>query len=310
MDANKFQIRRDAGVDKQINIPIKLTWDYLGIDDSIDEYEVQVIQEVIGSGRDFEVSRFAHAPHNSPSTYIDPNTGLVVPTNQFGNTDATFINYEFYFYSGGSIDNLNNWQINYLGEGFSPQDLYYYSNAFTNSFFKLDLYDTPDEKRQTNYITIIIPTQQGLKMDTQMQRTVVSVHKPEFVLDYVGDKEGFYIYWLKKRTFLDISTFYMSAKFFNARTGQFTRMMTGKGWDPTNPTPPCQQQWPTPYNVDRTLGPQACMSQALRTNFDNMQYLYYTVQLDYPTQTYQVYNTFGQRVGTTIPIKWFEYINP
>ena len=77
MDVNKFQILRQGGVDKQINIPIELTWDYLGLDDSIDEYETKIIEEVIGVGRDFEVSRFSHAPHNSPSIYINTTTGQI-----------------------------------------------------------------------------------------------------------------------------------------------------------------------------------------------------------------------------------------
>ncbi len=33
---------------KQINIPVQLTWDYLGLDMAIDEYEANVISEVIG----------------------------------------------------------------------------------------------------------------------------------------------------------------------------------------------------------------------------------------------------------------------
>ena len=43
MDVNKFQILRQGGVSKQINIPIELTWDYNGLDDAIDEYEVKII---------------------------------------------------------------------------------------------------------------------------------------------------------------------------------------------------------------------------------------------------------------------------
>jgi hypothetical protein len=275
---NNFVIKQDiVPNNKQINIPVKLTWDYLGMDMSVDEYETQVVTEVIGVGRDFEVSRFSHAPAT-------------------GTTDNTQANYEFYFYSGGSMDDITNWRINYISEGFTPQEIYYYANDFSNSFFKLDLYDTPDEKRQKNYITIIIPTQQGLKMDTQMQRTTVSIKKPQFVLDFIGDKEGFFIYWLKGRTFLDIDTFYMTAKFYNAKTGQFTKMMTGHGLNPN----------------DLTNGPQAylpSMGQG-KYNFDNTQYFYYTVKLDYPTQTYQIFNTNNQRLGTNIPIKWYEYVNP
>ena len=274
MSVNKVTIVPN-GIDKQINIPVRLTWDYLGLDMAIDQNESDVITEVIGVGRDFEISRFSHAPDTT--------------------TNNTEINYEFYFYSGGSINNINNWKINYIGEGFTPQDLYYYTNNFTNSFFKLDFYDNTDEKKQTNYLTVIIPTQQGLKMSTQMQRTVVDVRKPKFILDYVGDKEGFFIYWLKKREFLDINTFYMSAKFYNAKTGQFTKMMTGNGTDP----------------LDTTEGPQANFATGANPYFfDNNTFFYYTVNLDYKNQTYQVVNTNGQRLGTTIPIKWFEYINP
>jgi hypothetical protein len=240
---------------------------------SIDEYETRIIDEVIGRGRDFEISRFAHAPAT-------------------GTTNDTLINYEFYFYSGGSLDNIGNWRVNYLSEGFTPQEVYYYENNFSNSFFKLDFYDTPDEKQQTNYLTIILPTQQGLMMQAQMQRTLVNIRKPQFVLDYVGDKEGFFIYWLKKRNFLDVSTFYMTAKFYNAKTGQFTKMMTGRGSNP----------------IDLTNGPQVYLGN--KYAFDNTQYFYYTVKLDYEKQTYQVFNTYGQRLGTNIPIKWYEYVNP
>lgn len=275
---NNFIIRQDiVPNDKQINIPVQLSWDYLGMDMAVDEYESDIITEVIGVGRDFEVSRFSHAPAS-------------------GTTDNTQANYEFYFYSGGSLDDISNWRINYISEGFTPQEIYYYANDFSNSFFKLDLYDTPDEKRQKNYITIIIPTQQGLKMTTQMQRTTVSIKKPQFVLDFIGDKEGFFIYWLKSRTFLDIDTFYMTAKFYNAKTGQFTKMMTGHGENP----------------FDLTNGPQAYLPSIGqgKYNFDNTQYFYYTVKLDYPSQTYQIFNTHNQRLGTNIPIKWYEYVNP
>ena len=155
----------------------------------------------------------------------------------------------------------------------------------------MDLYDNVDEKRQTNYITIIIPTQQGLTMDAIMQRTPVKIKKPYFVLDYVGDKEGFFIYWLKKRDFLNIKTFFMTAKFYDAKNGGFTKMM----------------------NV-----PQSSIV-GDKFTFDSTQYFYYRVELDYEKQNYQVFNmnptqtlysNLGDRAGATIPIKWYEYVNP
>ena len=271
MTVNKIQILNDGFINKELVIPIELTWDYLGLDQSIDEYEGEMIKKVSGGFGDFEVDRFAHAPTIVP----DPNSNTPF--------ELTDIQYEFYFHSGGSLNNINSWENSYIKEGFTPQDIYYYTNNFTNSFFKLDLYDNVDEKRQTNYITIIIPTQQGLTMPAIMQRTPVNIKKPKFVLDYVGDKEGFFIYWLKKRNFLDISTFYMTAKFFDARQGFFTKMM----------------------NL-----PQSSLT-GNKFVFDNTKYFYYRVQLNYENQTYQVFDMHtNQRAGASTPIKWYEYVNP
>lgn len=262
---------REGFVNKQLTIPIELTWDYLGLDQSIDEYEGEIIKKVTGGFGDFEVNRFAHAPITIP----DPNSNTPF--------ELTDIQYEFNFHSGNTLDSISAWTNNYMSEGFTPQEIYYYTNNFTNSFFKLDLYDNVDEKRQTNYLTIIIPTQQGLTMDTIMQRTPVKIKKPYFVLDYVGDKEGFFIYWLKKRNFLDITTFFMTAKFYDAKQGFFKKMM----------------------NL-----PQSSLT-GNKFVFDSTKYFYYRVQLDYENQTYQVFDMHSnQRTGAGTPIKWYEYVNP
>jgi hypothetical protein len=279
MDVNKIQIKRDGFINQELVIPIELTWDYLGLDQSIDEYEADIIKKVTGGYGDFEVTRFAHAPIAVTDPYTD---------SAFEVTD---IQYEFNFYSGGSLSATTSWRNNYMSEGFTTDEIYYYTNNFSNSFFKLDLYDNVDEKRQTNYITIIIPTQQGLTMPAIMQRTPVNIKKPYFILDYVGDKEGFFIYWLKKRNFLNIKTFFMTAKFYDAKNGYFTKMM----------------------NM-----PQSSIS-GNTFIFDSTKYFYYRVELDYEKQNYQVFNmnpeqtvysNLGGRAGATIPIKWYEYVNP
>jgi hypothetical protein len=113
--------------------------------------------------------------------------------------------------------------------------------------------------------------------------TPVTIKKPKYTLDYIGDKEGFFIYWLKKRDFLNINTFYMTAKFFDANTGQFIKMMRVK---------------------QSNLGGG--------TSFPPEEYFYYKVDLDYLTQTFKVFDfPTGNRVGgITNPIKWYEYVNP
>ena len=294
MSVNKIQLTPNGFTNKQLVIPVQLTWDYLGLDQSIDEYEQKIITDVTGKYGDFEVTRFAH----EPIEVNDPNSNTPF--------ELTDIQYEFNFYSGGSLDNSANWRNNYMSEGFTPQEIYYYNNNFANSFFKLDLYDSVDAKRQTNYITIIIPTQQGLTMEALMQRTLVNIKKPYFVLDYVGDKEGFFIYWLKKRNFLNIDTFYMTAKFYDAETGRFKKMMNMP-----------QSSIGGNFNDD-DIQPQSAALNAKFT-FDSTKYFYYRVKLDYNKQTYQVFNmnpfqtlysSLDNRAGATIPIKWYEYVNP
>jgi len=268
MDANKFVIRLDNTNDKQISIPIEINWDFTGQDQSVEIYEDEVTKQIIGNGYDFEVTRF---PHDKDSI-----------------TNKTDINYEFYFYSGGPLNVASNWNSSYFSEGLTVKDIYYFSNDFTKSFFKLDFYDSIDEKKQTNYITVILPTTQGFKTNSLLGITPVQIKIPKFKLDYVGDKEGFFIYWLKSLDFLNINTFYMTAKFYNAKTGQFIKMMNQP--QSTFPSDP--------------------------TSFDSLKYFYYRVVFDYINKTYRVYefdpsNTATNiRVGTTTPIKWYEYVNP
>jgi hypothetical protein len=148
----------------------------------------------------------------------------------------------------------------------------------------LDFYDSVGATSQTNYFTIIIPTTQGVKVPTVMQGKNVDIKAPIFSLDFVGDQVGFFIYWLKSKTYIDLNTFYMSCKFYDAKTGFFTRL------------------------INRPQSLQGSNSFTANQIFN----FYYQVVLDYTTQTYNVYDTITfDRVGdVTKPIKWYEYVNP
>lgn len=269
MSVNKIKIIRPT-TDNYVDIPIEMKWDFAGHDDSISEYQEDMVKEIIGSPNDFEISRFSH------NSNID------------GNTD---INYEFYFYDNvlpitSPLVNSTNWNNSYLDEGFTVDEVYYFTKPFTNSFFKLDLYDTDDEKTQVLYLTIILPVQQGFTQSVSLSSllTNVDIRIPKFSLDYVGDKEGFHIYWLRKQVYINLSEFYMSAKFFDARLGVYVRM---------------------------TNTPQSNI--ANKFTFNSNDYFYYKVNLDYTNKTYEVYATSNltQRVGIDgFPILWYEYVNP
>ncbi len=282
MNNNKYTFTLPKGDDKYINIPIEIKWDFIGQDDAIEEYQQQVVEEIVGFPGDFEILRFAHASYD--------------------NDTKTDVKYDFHFFAdiNGNVpvnpaslvpgSTISNWIASYIPEGFLTTEIYYYIKPFTKSFFKLDFYDTKDSISQTNYFTVIIPVQQGFTVSGTVSSLLppVQIKIPSFKLDYVGDKEGFFFYWLRDKDFYNgLNTFYMTAKFFDARLGIFVKM--------TN-TPQCLITSPFTFNPE--------------------DYYYYKVILDYNTKTYQIFDNnsnssfFGSRVGTTSSIKWYEYVNP
>ena len=60
---NKYTFTLPKGDDKYINIPIEIKWDLIGQDDAIEKYQEDVVEEIVGFPGDFEILRFAHAPH-------------------------------------------------------------------------------------------------------------------------------------------------------------------------------------------------------------------------------------------------------
>jgi len=271
---NKYRITISPNT-QQLNIPIQLDFDNLGKEQGFVEYEEYAINEVINPVQDFEVTRFPHSFWDENQTRTD-------------------INYNFYFFNNSirvtATTSCDEWTNSYSGAGFNNDEVYYYANSFKNSFFKLEFYDNKSSENQKKYFTVIIPTQQGKTESAYIgqvnQLIPVDIKKPQFQLDYIGDKEGFFMYWLKNTDYLDISNFYMSCKFFNAKTGEFVRMMNQ-----------CQGELTQKYTFNKDYK------------------FYYKCELDYENYEYVMYSEDEQgnlvRVGTdTNPIKWYEYVNP
>ena len=256
--------------DQSIDIPIEIKWDFQGHTDSIELYEDQVVEEIIGLPKDFEISRFAH--------------------DFYGLNRESSLEYQFYFFNGSSVDIPTSvdtdWVMSYQQAGFSITELYYRSKPITKSFFKIDFYDTTENTTQKNYFTIILPTD-SIKKETVVLNPLIGTSGetiiPNFVLDYVFDKEGFFIYWLRDFEILQLNEFYMSIKFFDAKNGVFIRMMTV---------------------------PQSQLT-GMKFLFDQDLYFYRKVNLDYSTFTYKLYDMItGLRVGNGTPLQWYEYVNP
>lgn len=101
---------------------------------------------------------------------------------------------------------------------------------------------------------------------------------PTFFLDHFGRQDGFYLHWYEDVNLLEIETFYMSGKFFNATTGKYTKFINTPQTDYTNF-----------YRIP------------------NKDY-YYIVNLNYDNKTYEIIST--QTDSPTSVISWAEYINP
>ncbi len=131
MDVNKFKLLKNDDNQYQIVLPIQTDNFYLGLDMGIDEIETEVVTEVIGLPKNYEISRFV-----------------------FNDNSSLNINFKFFNFS------TNSWESSYLPI-FQQQQIYYNTTAFSNSFFKLDFYDKNDNKNQKIIFTVVIPTQQG-----------------------------------------------------------------------------------------------------------------------------------------------------
>lgn len=114
--------------------------------------------------------------------------------------------------------------------------------------------------------------------ESSQQNSELPLSRPTFSLDGVGNQEGFFLHWFEDRNLLNIDTLYMTAKFFDAATGQFTKFID---------TP--QTDFSNPYRV-----PNIHFYHTVNFNYDNKTYRIISNQTDLPTNN----------------VLWFEYINP
>jgi hypothetical protein len=282
---NNFRLRynplqnANTDIDLALQTPILTTWDLNGVNESIDVFENEIVQKAVNPIDNFETIRYSHARWAPQIINVDPKTST---------------HYDFYFYSATTDSSITAtttntaWVTDYRANGFTSRQIYYNEDVFSKSYFKLDFYDSKKSTSQQNLLTIIIPTQQGLTTSAVIGQNTVAIRKPEYQLNFTGDKEGYFVYWLKSSEFFnpEINTLYMSVKFYDASIGGFKKMMN---------TP--QGTLPDKFNFDQDI------------------YFYYTLKLNYDDYTYEVFLeneiTPLTKVGTDYnPIKWYEYVNP
>ena len=254
MDVNKFKILRKYQ-DRELVFPITNTWDFANRGDMISAYEIDVVKDLIGIPVDYEVSRFENTQIN-------------------GDTSVT---HNFYFYNTGTTTWENSFVMTNI---FTANEVYYNSNSYNKSFFKLDLYDNKERRKRKAYLTLILQTTNKTEPIQINPLQTIDVNKPQFYMDYNGITDGFFIYWFKDQFIVNLTTFYMTAKFFNGSTGKFVTFV-------------CDS-------------PQNSIGGNPQQSVQNDKF-YQKVTLDYSNYSYRYKDTLD---SPTNVINWYEYVNP
>lgn len=250
MLVNKFKILL-SDTDKNLTLPFSMNLDLLGRGDTIDGYQEKVVDEVAARPIDYETTRFSAKPNTTGGTSI-----------------------EYIFNFSGS----NGYENSYVVDGkFNAYQIFFNTNPIKKSFFKLDFYDSMEPANQRIYFTMILAPRQTKQTETKSYNNVeYIIKKPDFILDHVGEKEGYYIYFFENELVTLLTKFYVKAKFFSGLDGQFSIFSTQP-----------QSNYSSPFNIPNDI-------------------LYYEFNLDYTNKTYYFKNSGGQEIQSLV---WYEYKN-
>ena len=178
MAVNKLKVRvnqiKDGVYDRQILFPLGQSYDEVGRGDLIGVYEDETIDKLVGIKRDYEVTRYTHAPLENG----DPSPNLFY-NFMFGSLDSILNTFTTTFPSAPTLaggwgttnppcptgiqDFWTQYSDNpiylppdplvpatsygYDFQTFTPEETYKSNKNFTKSFFKLDLYNSMDRKK-------------------------------------------------------------------------------------------------------------------------------------------------------------------
>ena len=149
---NKYTFKLD-GKELNVSLGFGTTIDEAGREDLIKTYEDDVVRKVINPTKDYEITRYRHAPlddgsDNSPDIYYEfnfyDNIALTWATNPPSATPPS---------SAGP------WGYNF--QGYTNEEIASNTSDLNKSFFKLDFYDKVDKPRQKFYMSSLFSPIRG-----------------------------------------------------------------------------------------------------------------------------------------------------
>lgn len=180
----------------------------LGWEDNFIDYQDEVLKSIINPVENYETVRYIHEPYN-----------VSISGNTISQCD---IWYQFHFLNNQSPKNYNN-GLNYDLIGISPQENAKLLKHTVNSFFRLEFYTTKRREDQKLIFAKNLSIPLGQKVfDLNIKERIFI---PVFNGNNYRNTENMYLFWFGDDTVYSGTTFYMTARFFNAEDGSITRFL-------------------------------------------------------------------------------------
>jgi hypothetical protein len=187
----------------------------LGWTENAEEMEKDILYSIINPSDNYETVRYIHSP------YTENLSGY--------NIQQTDIWYYFYFLDGST------YLPNYEATGLTLEENSKMLKQSTESFFRLEFYktsndDTPNQTNRRLVFTKNLSLPLGEKVfytGTTIGSTIPLndfIYLPVFTGSNYRNTENMYLFWFMDETPFDETnitgnTFYMTAKYYNAKTG-------------------------------------------------------------------------------------------
>lgn len=175
-----------------------------GWQDNLQELEDETLKKIINPIENYETVRYVHKPYTS-------NNGVL-------QTDIWFY---FNFLSGST------YVKDYSPTGLTPKENALMLKQSTESFFRLEFYKTPNNEppERTNR-RMVFAKNLSLPLGEKYFYTTLNhyIFQPVFMGSNYRNKENMYLFWFQDESTFDETTltgntFFMTARYFNAKDG-------------------------------------------------------------------------------------------
>jgi|688.fasta_scaffold450193_1 hypothetical protein len=177
-----------------------------GWEENFLEQQDNILKSIINPIENYETTRYIHEPYN-----------VTISSVQTLQCDIWF--YFNFLNSGNTYSN----GLDYNLIGISPKENVKLLKHTVNSFFRLEFYTTPYRETQKLVFAKNLSIPLGQKVFDMNLRDDIFI--PVFNGNNYRNTENMYLFWFPDNTVYTGTTFYMTARFFNAEDGSILRFL-------------------------------------------------------------------------------------